>query len=32
VVCKVDGEWKIRSKDIMGWAGQVLSRFRSGED
>jgi SnoaL-like domain len=27
VVVKVDGVWKIRSKDIMGWAGAVLSRF-----
>ncbi len=27
VVCKEDGGWKIRSKDIMGWAGEVLSRF-----
>jgi len=27
VVAKVDGVWKIRSKDIMGWAGEVLSRF-----
>ena len=28
VVAKVDGVWKIRSKAIMGWSGQVLSRFR----
>jgi uncharacterized protein (TIGR02246 family) len=28
VVAKVDGEWKIRAKDIMGWAGEVLSRFQ----
>jgi uncharacterized protein (TIGR02246 family) len=28
VVAKVDGEWKIRVKDIMGWAGEVLSRFQ----
>jgi hypothetical protein len=27
VVAKVDGVWKIRSKDIMGWAGAVLARF-----
>jgi uncharacterized protein (TIGR02246 family) len=27
VVSKQDGEWRIRSKDIMGWAGEVLSRF-----
>ena len=27
VVAKVDGVWKIHSKDIMGWAGAVLSRF-----
>ena len=24
---KVDGAWLIRSKSIMGWAGDVLSRF-----
>jgi hypothetical protein len=30
VVAKVDGEWKIRSKAIMGWAGKVLSRFEDG--
>lgn len=29
VVAKIDGEWKIRSKDIMGWSGKVLSRFDS---
>ncbi len=29
VVAKVDGAWKIRSKAIMGWAGEVLSRFPS---
>jgi hypothetical protein len=29
VVAKVDGEWKIHSKDIMGWAGAVLSRFET---
>lgn len=28
VVVKVDGEWKIRSKAIMGWSGDVLSRFK----
>lgn len=27
VVAKVDGVWLIRSKQIMGWAGEVLSRF-----
>ena len=27
VVAKIDGEWKIVSKDIMGWAGKVLERF-----
>jgi hypothetical protein len=27
VVAKVDGEWLIRSKQIMGWTGAVLSRF-----
>jgi SnoaL-like domain len=27
VVAKVDGAWKIQSKDIMGWAGAVLARF-----
>jgi hypothetical protein len=27
VIAKVDGEWKIASKDIMGWAGKVLERF-----
>ena len=26
-VCKDGGEWKIRSKDIIGWAGAVLSGF-----
>jgi len=30
VVAKVDGVWKIRSKAIMGWSGQVLSRFDHG--
>jgi hypothetical protein len=27
VVAKINGVWLIRSKDIMGWAGAVLSRF-----
>jgi hypothetical protein len=27
VVAKVDGRWRIRSKQIMGWAGEVLARF-----
>jgi hypothetical protein len=27
VVGRVDGQWRIRSKSIMGWAGEVLSRF-----
>jgi ketosteroid isomerase-like protein len=27
VITKVDGEWKIAHKAIMGWAGEVLSRF-----
>jgi len=27
VVVRVDGEWKIASKQIMGWAGKVLERF-----
>ena len=27
IVAKVDGRWLIRRKDIMGWGGQVLSRF-----
>lgn len=27
VVAKIDGEWLIRSKQIMGWSGDVLSRF-----
>ena len=30
VVAKVDGEWKIAEKDIMGWAGEVLHRFDAG--
>jgi hypothetical protein len=27
VVAKVDGAWKIKSKAIMGWTGEVLSGF-----
>ena len=27
VVAKEGGEWKIASKDIMGWSGDVLARF-----
>jgi ketosteroid isomerase-like protein len=27
VIAKVDGEWKIAAKDIMGWTGKVLERF-----
>ena len=27
IVAKEGGEWKIARKDIMGWAGEVLSRF-----
>jgi hypothetical protein len=27
VVAKIDGAWLIRSKEIMGWAGDVLARF-----
>jgi hypothetical protein len=27
LVAKHDGEWKIAAKDIMGWAGAILSRF-----
>ncbi|MGH8258340.1 MAG: nuclear transport factor 2 family protein, partial [Steroidobacteraceae bacterium] len=29
VVASVGGEWKIRSKAIRGWEGEVLSRFHS---
>jgi len=29
VVAKVDGVWLLRSKSIMGWGGDVLSRFHS---
>lgn len=28
VVAKVDGNWLIRSKQIMGWAGEVLAGFK----
>jgi SnoaL-like domain len=31
VVAKVDGVWLIRSKAIMGWGGEVLSRFGKRE-
>jgi SnoaL-like domain len=31
VVAKIDGLWLIRSKAIMGWAGEVLSQFPKGE-
>ena len=27
VVAKVDGQWLIAEKDIMGWTGQILRRF-----
>jgi uncharacterized protein (TIGR02246 family) len=27
VVAKIGGVWLIQSKEIMGWAGEVLSRF-----
>ena len=27
IIAKVDGRWLIRRKDIMGWGGEVLSRF-----
>lgn len=27
VVAKIDGVWLIRSKQIMGWTGEVLARF-----
>lgn len=27
VVAKIDGEWQIVAKDIMGWSGEVLRRF-----
>jgi len=30
VVAKVDGEWLIASKGIMGWGGKVLARFEKG--
>lgn len=29
VVAKVDGQWLLYSKSIMGWSGEVLSRFQS---
>lgn len=29
VIAKVDGAWRIRSKAISGWAGEVLWRFHS---
>jgi uncharacterized protein (TIGR02246 family) len=29
VVTKIDGQWRIKSKEIRGWAGDVLSRFES---
>ncbi len=32
VVVKVDGSWRIRSKQIMGWAGEVLARFVTRDD
>jgi uncharacterized protein (TIGR02246 family) len=28
IVAKVDGSWLIRSKQIMGWSGEVLARFK----
>lgn len=28
VVAKIDGEWQIVAKDIMGWSGEVLQRFK----
>ena len=28
ILVRVDGEWKIRFKAIMGWSGPVLSRFK----
>jgi hypothetical protein len=31
VLTRVDGQWLIRSKDIMGWSGAVLSRFAGGK-
>jgi ketosteroid isomerase-like protein len=27
IVAKIDDEWLIRSKQIMGWSGKVLERF-----
>jgi hypothetical protein len=29
IVAKTNGEWLIRSKQIMGWTGEVLARFRA---
>lgn len=29
VIAKVDGEWLIAEKNIMGWAGPVLDRFEN---
>jgi len=29
IVAKADGAWRIRSKAIRGWAGEVLSHFHS---
>jgi hypothetical protein len=31
VVAKINGVWLIRAKDIMGWKGEVLSRFQQRE-
>lgn len=31
IVAKVEGEWLIRSKEIMGWGGEVLARFERGD-
>jgi len=31
VVAKVNGRWLIRSKAIMGWGGEVLTRFSQRE-
>ena len=32
VVAKVDGQWLIHSKEIRGWAGDVLARFGKPRD
>lgn len=32
IVAKVDGAWRIRSKAIMGWAAEVLSRFHPHDE